>query len=136
MPSPIPIARRFLAALALGGLALAAAGGCASNVATGTTGRVMVVDTRGQPIAGALVLPDEEDQSTATAATPPVDDVKSVTTDAAGSVVLPLGDYYWTEDSCYHFRVVRRGYDPVIMSVSRELWPPVLRIELKLVGQP
>jgi hypothetical protein len=128
--------RRRLSALALAGVALAAAAGCATNVASDSTGRVVVVDTRGQPVAGALVLPDPEDQSTATAAGPPVDDLKAVTTDAAGSVVLPLGDYYWTEDSCYHFRVVRRGYDPVIMSVSRELWPAVLRVELKLVGQP
>lgn len=126
--------RRLRPVLAL--CALAAVAGCATNPAVDSTGRVMVVDTRGQPIAGALVLPDEEDQSTATAAALPVSDVKSVTTDAAGAVVLPLGDYYWTEDSCYHFRVVRRGYDSVIMSVSRELWPPVLRIELKLAGQP
>jgi len=124
--------RPFAAAL---GLLLAATSGCANtSPAEGQVGQVQVVDIKGNPIPGAVVLPDPE-----TAIIRPKDEeselVKAGTTNQAGLVSVNLEGFYWSDDNCYHFKVTRRGYEIAILSVSRELFPGHLRVELKTPSQ-
>lgn len=51
--------------------------------------------------------------------------------DAQGLVHADLDQYLWESDGCYHFRVRRGGYKNIEMSVSRDLFPQVLKISLE-----
>lgn len=115
-------------------LFLALAGGCHTTVDPDQVGRILVVNTRGVPIAGAIVVPYDENEARRNELTP--DDLKAFTTDHNGMVTVLLEPYLWTEDGCYHFRVRRVGFEAATETVSRDLFPAQLRIELKAEGQP
>jgi hypothetical protein len=115
-------------------LALAALAGCHSGVDPDQLGRILVVNTRGVPIPGATVIPYDENEARRTELTP--EDLKAFTTDQHGMVTVVLEPYLWTEDGCYHFRVRRAGFEAATETVSRDLFPGQLRIELKAEGQP
>ena len=114
-------------------LALVALAGCRSSIDSDLLGRILVVNTRGVPIPGATVVPYNESESRQTALTP--EDLKAFTTDQHGMVTVLLEPYLWTEDGCYHFRVRRPGFEAATETVSRDLFPAQLRIELKAEGQ-
>jgi hypothetical protein len=93
-------------------------------------GQIMVVDGQGAPIKGALVLPDPEFPP---AQAPHYSDseIKERSTDAQGMVSVYLDDFFWNADSCYHIRVRRAGYEDEAMTVSRDLFPSVLKIDMR-----
>jgi hypothetical protein len=103
--------------------------GCSSVFGEKEIGRVMLVDGRGTPVQGALVIPEYENPQNA-----PQDyskkELEDRTSNAQGMVVVGLDEYYWDTDHCYHFRVRRYGFEDVTMSVSKDLFPAVLKIEL------
>jgi hypothetical protein len=115
-------------------LVLALAAGCRTSSDPDLLGRILVVNSRGVPIPGATVVPYEESESRQAPLTK--EDLKPLTTDTHGIVSVLLESYYWTEDGCYHFRVQRAGFDTATESVSKDLFPAQLRIELKAEGQP
>jgi hypothetical protein len=116
-------------------LLLVLAAGCQSSPDSDRKGRVLVVDVHGTPLPAATVLPYEErdslDPSNVTGL-----DLRDYATDAHGIVEVVLGNYYWSSDACYHFRVHRAGFETETLAVSKELFPAEFRIELKPVGQP
>jgi hypothetical protein len=120
--------RRGAGALFVAGAALLfSACGSVSNL--DPRGQVLVVDAAGAPLADAVVLPDAEYDT----APPPysASDLKERSTNEKGSVLVYLDDYYWASDSCYHFRVHKAGYEDETMAVSKDLFPAVLKIDMR-----
>jgi hypothetical protein len=105
--------------------------GCGSLSSGDVRGQILVVDSQGAPIKGALVVPDPE--------FPPAEaprytdsEIKDRSTDAQGMVSVFLDDFYWKADACYHIRVRRGGYEDETLTVSRDLFPAVLKIDMRL----
>ncbi len=103
---------------------------CGSASVGDVRGQILIVDSLGAPIRGALVLPDPE--------FPPAEaprytesEIKERSTDAQGMVLVYLDDFYWNSDGCYHIRVRRNGYEEEAMTVSRDLFPSVLKIDMR-----
>jgi hypothetical protein len=117
--------RWFLILLAVAAAALVSA--CSSLTAK-KADRIMLVDSSGARVPGATVLPEDEDIRTNTPRLSP-DDPAQVS-DANGMVRADIEQYLWEADGCYHFRITRPGFEPMTMSVSKELCPPVLTIKL------
>jgi hypothetical protein len=92
-------------------------------------GEVLVVDAAGAPLADAVVLPDAEYDSPLPPYT--ASELKDRSTNAKGTVLVYLDDYYWASDSCYHFRVHRPGYEDETMAVSKDLFPSVMKIDMR-----
>jgi hypothetical protein len=97
--------------------------------------RIVVVDHSGNPVSGAVVLPENEDARDSRENLTEYE-IAARTSDAAGMIRASLDDYYWESDSCYHFRVRRAGFESFEIAVSKELMPPVLRIELRERSAP
>ena len=99
---------------------------------------MVVVDALGAPVQGAfLYLVAEDENPSAKPEHFTLAELKARTSDAQGMIRAELDDFLWESDHCYHFRVRRSGFEDVTMSVSRDLFPPVLRIEMKrLVREP
>jgi hypothetical protein len=102
---------------------------CGSMSASDPRGQVLVVDAVGAPLADAVVLPDAEYDSASPRYTD--SDLKERSTNAKGTVLVFLDDYYWASDSCYHFRVHKAGYEDETMAVSKDLFPAVLKIDMR-----
>ena len=117
-------------------IAAALVSACSSTSGAAEGGRVAVVDALGAPVQGAFLYAVAEDESPSarpehfTSA-----ELKARTSDAQGMIRAELDDFLRESDHCYHFRVRRSGFEDVTMSVSRDLFPPVLRIEMKRLGQ-
>jgi hypothetical protein len=105
---------------------------CSSEPSASAGTRILVVDGSGAPIRGAflVLLPEVEDPSSRlpkyTSA-----ELGELTSDQQGMIHAELDDCLWDSDRCYHFRIRRGGFEDVEMTVSRDLMPPVLRIEMK-----
>jgi len=104
---------------------------CSSAPGEEAAGRIMLVDGLGAPVQGAVVLPEEEELSGNVPRVWSRADNLDRTSDSRGIVRADLQQYFWDSDSCYHFRIQRTGFEDVTMSVSKELFPPVLRINLE-----
>jgi hypothetical protein len=104
---------------------------CNSKSGANANGRVMVVGTNGVPIQGAILVPEEENPPTATQRYSDAE-LRERASNAKGIISVELDDCLWDSDGCYHFRIRRNGFEDVAMTVSKELFPPVLRIELKV----
>jgi len=102
---------------------------CNSTPDGGARGAIVVVDGSGAPIKGAVLIPEDEGP---TAATPRYvqAEIDARTSDAKGVLPADLDMCLW-DDGCYHFRIHKGGYEDAAMVVSRDLFPPVLRIVLK-----
>jgi hypothetical protein len=109
--------------------------GCGSMSPTRAQGRVMIVDGRGAPIQGATLMPDYE-YPPATAWKYTKDELAVRTSDAQGMILADLNEYFWDSDKCYHFRVHLAGFEDATMAVSKEMFPAVLKIEVKDPVQP
>jgi hypothetical protein len=95
-------------------------------------GRILLVDGRGAPVPGGIVLPDDAETTAKTSRQLQNDAVDlGWISDAQGIVHADLDQYLWDSDGCYHFRVRRGGYKDVTMSVSKDLFPQVLKISLE-----
>jgi hypothetical protein len=103
---------------------------CGSMSAGDSKAHILVVDGRGGPIRGALVLPEDETESGSRHEYTEYEKAER-STDAQGNLRLDLGDYYWASDGCYHFRVTRRGYEAETMAVSKDLFPGVLKVDMR-----
>jgi hypothetical protein len=127
----LPSLQNSLCALALG-LMVVLAPGCSSMHAEKPPGRILLVDGRGMPVQGGVVLPDDAEANAKTSRQLQNDaeDLGWIS-DTQGLVHADLDQYLWDSDGCYHFRVRRGGYKDVEMSVSKDLFPPVLKIPLE-----
>lgn len=98
----------------------------------------MIVDGHGAPVQGATVLPDDSDNRGTSREILSDEDIQARISDAQGIVHADLDQYFWDLDGCYHFRVHRSGFEDLTMSVSKDLYPSLLRINLeaKPLGPP
>jgi hypothetical protein len=117
---------RLLAALLLAVLVSA----CNSESDSSARGRVLVVDPSGAPIRGAVLLPETENASAAPSSYDQ-NEIQTRVSDAQGVLPAMLDLCLWESDGCYHFRIHRAGYEDTSMVVSKDLFPPVLRVVLK-----
>jgi hypothetical protein len=95
---------------------------------------VIVVDARGAPIKGALVMPESEDEGMTNADKLSSSEFDRRTSDARGLVRADLRAYYWPSDGCYHFAATKQGYEDAEVSVSKDLFPSPLRIKMDAAG--
>jgi hypothetical protein len=119
-----PLIRLLLAPLILAALVSS----CTSP--NSIQGRVMVVDGYGYPVQGAVLAALDENGND----TPHAFDeyeIRARSSDAHGIFHVDLEDCFWPSDGSYHFRIQKDGFDDVEMSVSRDLFPPMLRVDLK-----
>lgn len=115
----------------LGAFLLVALAGCNSFSSKPNT-RLVVVDHSGAPVAGAVIEPVPEDSKAATLIESQAQFEKDKwTTGPDGMIHNDLEEYYWDSDSCYHFHVHRLGYEDFDITVSKDLMPPIYRIELR-----
>jgi hypothetical protein len=117
---------RILLSIALAALLCS----CGSLLAPKVNPRILIVDRSGNPVAGAVVRPENEDARD-TRETLTDYEIAARTSDAQGMIRASLEDYYWDSDSCYHFRIHRYGFEDFEIAVSKDLMPPVLKIELR-----
>jgi hypothetical protein len=115
--------------VSMGLLVLASA--CASAPGAKAGGRILVVDGLGVPVQGAVVLPEEGDLKPTRQINWTSEDIAARVSDSQGIVRADLEQYYWDSDGCYHFRVLRVGFEDFAMTVSKELFPPVLKVTLE-----
>ncbi|HEY5228686.1 MAG TPA: hypothetical protein VIJ19_09100 [Opitutaceae bacterium] len=120
--------RLFLAVILLSLVA-----GCKSTPTEDQLGRVMVVDRHGNPLQNAVLTPDPEN--------PPVvprvfddEEIKERASDAKGVFHVDMDDCIWGSDGCYHFRIHRAGFEDSTMTVSKDLFPPMLKVEMREKG--
>ena len=102
---------------------------CSSVSAPKGPGIVVIVDKHGTPLQNGVLVPDEENAPVV----PHVYDnyeLAEHASDAKGVFHVDLDDSYWNSDGCYHFKIFRTGYDNFSMTVSKDLFPPVLRITM------
>jgi hypothetical protein len=112
------------------------AAACSSTPGEDPRSRVMVVDTLGVPVQGAfLILVAENENPSARPATYTKAELKAQTTDAQGMIRADLDDCLWESDHSYHFRIRARGFEDLEMTVSKDLFPPLLRVEMRRLGQ-
>jgi hypothetical protein len=123
--TPWPHARALLG-LALAGLLAA----CSSSPDAGGPSRVRVVDSHGIPIMNATLLADDEFPSGGQRVYSQ-EELNARASDAQGYFHVDLDESLWRGDGFYHFRVHRVGYEDEVMVVSKDLFPPLLRIEMK-----
>jgi hypothetical protein len=113
----------------LGALSLLVLLSACNSAPEGAGGTIVVVDGSGAPIKGAILIPEDEGPS---GATPKYvqEEINARASDAKGVLPADLETCLW-DDGCYHFRIHKAGYEDAAMVVSRELFPPELRIVLK-----
>jgi hypothetical protein len=106
---------------------------CKSVPTPDEIGRVKAVNRHGDPIPLAVLTPDFEN--------PPVvphvyddDELKQRASDANGVFHIDMDDCLWASDQNYHFRIHRAGYEDSVISVSKDLFPPMLKVELREKG--
>jgi hypothetical protein len=144
--TPLPIreaARGLAGALApfgrirvlglIGWMVLASA--CASEPSANPGGRIQLVDGLGVPVQGAVVSPEEGDFKMTRQTNWSKDEIAARVSDSQGMVRADLEQYYWESDGCYHFRVLRTGFEDFAMTVSKDLFPPVLKVNLESDAQ-
>lgn len=107
---------------------------CSSPPETEDAPRVIVVDVRGSPIKGALVMPDSEDEGLTDPSKLTSRELNSRTSDAQGLIHADLRVYFWPSDGCFHFIATREGYEDTALSVSKDLFPLPLRIKMEAAG--
>ena len=107
------------------------ASSCSSIRQEKAVARIMVVDEHGLPVQGAFVSPEIAEHSNPDMRKLTDEETAARTSDLQGLVYADLELYYWDSDGCYHLVVRRGGYKQVVMSVSKELFPPLLRITLE-----
>jgi hypothetical protein len=92
-------------------------------------GQILVVDGSGRPLKGAVILPDPETAGGLPKYTD--EELKDRSTNAQGMLLVYLDDFYWSGDGCYHIHVHRSGYEDETMTVSKDLIPAVLKIDMR-----
>jgi len=111
--------------------AVALVSACTSPPGEKAAGRIVVVNGLGNPVQGALILPEEQENPGPRTRNLSEEDRGALTSDAQGIVHADLEQYFSDRDGCYHFRIHRAGFEDVEMAVSRDLFPPLLRIRME-----
>jgi hypothetical protein len=96
-------------------------------------GRVRVVNRHGEPIPNAVLTPDPESPP----AVPHIydtDELRERASDGNGVFHIDMDDCIWSSDQNYHFRIHRIGYEDSTITVSKDLFPPMLKVELRELG--
>jgi hypothetical protein len=94
-----------------------------------TSSRILVVDERGAVVPDALLLPEEEGHDPSSLQGDREEDYAPRS--GQDGVITTNLDEYLRSDDCYHFRIHKRGYEDTASTVSRDLMPPVLKVELR-----
>jgi len=105
---------------------------CGSALISGARAQVLVVDSLGNPVRGAVVLPDDDSPASHRGFTEA--EMKERSTNGQGLLAVFLDDFLWASDGNYHLRVLAVGFEDEAMTVSKDLFPPVLRVELRRPG--
>jgi hypothetical protein len=102
---------------------------CACSSVPKGPGVVMIVDRHGTPLQNGVLVADEEN-----APVQPHDydkyELAERASDAKGVFHVDLEECYWASDNCYHFKIFRTGFENFSMTVSKDLFPPVLKITM------
>jgi len=104
---------------------------CSSMREEKPVARIIVVNEQGLPLQGAVIMPETEEHHSAEVRKLTVEEVQARTSDAQGLVYADLELYFWDSDGCYHVRVHRSGFRDETMAVSKDLFPPLLRITME-----
>ena len=88
-----------------------------------------MVDASGVPLQGAVIYPESEYGATQQKYSDY--ELRERSSSAQGVILIDLEDYFWESDGCYHFRFHKSGYEDETMSVSRDLFPAVLRVDMR-----
>lgn len=107
----------------------------ACETTSGPARRVQVTDAAGNPIAGARFIPEYPEEST-THEFYSEKELETLVSNAQGFVPVDLEVCYWDTDASYHFSVHRAGYEAADLVVSRDLCPPVLKVQLTRIVAP
>jgi hypothetical protein len=107
------------------------ASACTTTPGEKAVGRIMLVNGLGDPIQGAIVVPEEQENPGAMRQSLSDEDRQARVSDAQGLIRADLEQYFSESDGCYHFRIHRGGFEDVTMTVSKDLFPPLLRIKLE-----
>ena len=116
-------------------LALALTAGCSTLTGPDPKGQLLLVDSAGMPVAGVAVVPGQESDN-APAPNYAQLALEKHTSDAQGRLQVDLDEFVWSSDGNYHFLIHRAGYEDFTMTASKDLFPPLLRIELKARAAP
>jgi hypothetical protein len=100
-----------------------------SVFATKPVNQILVVDENGAPVAGALLLPEDEEQHSVAVSEGREEDYAQ-TSGPDGMIAAKL-DEFLRSDDCYHFRIHKAGYEDTTTSVSKDLIPALLKVELR-----
>jgi hypothetical protein len=92
-------------------------------------GIVVIVDRHGTPLQNGVLVPDYEGAQEIPH-TYDKYELAQRASDAKGVFHVDLDDCYWNSDDCYHFKIYRTGFENCSMTVSKDLFPPVLKITL------
>jgi hypothetical protein len=103
---------------------------CSSGPAPARVAHIMVTDARGAPLSGALLQPEVEDERFGDNRSPDPQELAERTSDSQGLIYADLQPFYWASDDCIHFVVKRQGYGDASFSVSRDLFPPLIKIRM------
>jgi len=109
---------------------------CTSSTDKEEAPALIVIDARGMPIKGALVMPEPDGRESPDPTRLSHDEVILRTSDAQGIVRVDLDRYFWPSDGCFHFVATRPGYESATISVSKDLFPTPLKIKLDAVSDP
>jgi hypothetical protein len=123
-----PIMKRNLRFLVTTGLLVLLAA-CGSLTAPTGPGIVVIVDRHGTPLQNGVLVPDYEGAQEIPH-TYDKYELAQRASDANGVFHVDLDDCYWNSDNCYHFKIFRTGYDNFSMTVSKDLFPPVLKVTM------
>jgi hypothetical protein len=108
---------------------LACLSGCSVVSGAPPDGHILVVDQSGAPLQGAVIYPENEDSSATPGYFP--GELRERTSGAQGTIIVHLEDFLWASDACYHFLISRPGFEDENMTVSRDLFPQVLRVDMR-----
>ena len=107
---------------------------CTSSTNKEEAPALIVIDARGMPIKGALVMPEPDGRESPDPTRLSHDELLLRTSDAQGVVHVDLDGYFWPSDGCFHFVATRPGYEAATISVSKDLFPTPLKIKLDEVS--
>ena len=107
---------------------------CSTSPETEDVPRVMIVDIRGSPIRGALVMPDSEDEGMTDPSKLTKEELNRRTSDVQGLIHEDLRVYFWPSEGSLHFVATKEGYEGTTISVSKELFPLPFRIRMEAAG--
>jgi hypothetical protein len=97
--------------------------------------QILVLDENGRPVADAILLAEDDSHGSGYRNTTQEEDF-APRSGPDGVITADLDEYLWSSDDCYHFSIHKRGFEDTATTVSRELIPQVLKVELRSRAWP